>query len=858
MLTQKHLEEFKKSGIPAEIAESIFESTSDTKKIADFLGWQGYKGPPGWLYEGIDPITGQRTGIGQFKPDGGIVFPNGDQAKYLSQKDSNGKGKYDACCIPIPGIDWQDVATDIEQLIRCVEGVKKSACSMIHTSVATVALSGVDMATYGRGGKLTPTLEKLCVPGRRTEIAYDSDIIEKEGVRSAAIAFGRSLKKAGCHVQVRLWPQELGKGLDDAIENVGVEEFERQSTILDFDEWVKSVKKLKEVVPTSDENYEDEDEIPKKKPPAHSVIAKAIAENYKDTLAWRPAYKKWYRYGSELEGLWSKNDEEFINRLISIELSARGIEHSANYLAGVIKLLKAFLAIKDWDASPGLLPAKNGVINLKTLKISPHSPTYKLTWQLPYEYDAKASCEPIINWMLEATKGNESLVELLRAYLYSIIYGRTDIHRYLEIWGPSGSGKTTFMKLATMLVGNRNTHITKLKKLEGQFETAALLDKKLVLITDSDRYGGTVETLRAITGGDRVPYEEKFLQPDEGFQPGCKVIISCNEPIQAQDYIALERRRITVPFDNKISVEKQRVLIEEVNGEIVGEFANYLPGLLNWVLTTSQEAAEKYLKKTEQMVSGYKRIALQAIVNSNPIADWADQHLIFKEGARLQVGVAQRSKDSNSSNSYLNISSWMYASYAEFCATTGTHLLSLKRFVMLANDLFTNQLKLNVRHARDRVSAFFENLKLRSEMDDCPGLFSGQEPGPQPPEPGPQPPEPGPQLSEPGPQPPEPGPQLSEPGPQPPEPGPQPPEPKWNTFPSAGTDSNDTRKNKALACCNQLIKAMAIAKCRKDLAPLRNRWTKSEVSWVATNLFTPEQARRLQAILATDQKELDL
>jgi putative DNA primase/helicase len=846
MLTQKHLEEFAKSGIPKEIAESIFRSVSDRKEIANFLGWQGYKGPLGWLYEGIDPITGQRTGIGQFKPDNAITFPNGDEAKYLSQKDSSGKGRYDACCVTIPGINWQEVAQNIEQLIRCVEGVKKSVASMIHTGVPTIGLSGVDMATVGgRGGRLAPTLEKLCIPGRRVEIGYDSDIIEKEGVRSAAIAFGRSLKKAGCRVQVRTWPQSLGKGLDDAIQNVGVEEFERQSTVLDFDEWLKPTKKLKEASTVSDEyEGEEEDEAPKKKPPAHSIIAKELAETYKNTLAWRPAYKKWYRYGSDLDGLWSRNDEEFINRLISFELTARGIEHSANYLTGVIKILKAFLAVKDWDAKPGLLPAKNGVVNLKTLKLLPHSPSYKLTWQLPYEYNPQADCKLIKDWLLETTKGDKHLVELLRAYMYSVIYSRTDIHCFLELFGPSGSGKGTFMKLVTMLVGDRNTHITKLKKLEGQFETAALLDKKLVLVTDSDRYGGSVETLKALTGGDRVPYEEKFLQAGEGFQPGCKVILSCNEPIQAQDYIALERRRISVPFDNKVTRDKARRLIEEIDGEMVGEFIEFLPGLLNWVLTLPQETAEKYLKKTEQMVPGYKKIALEAIINTNPIADWANQHLIYQEGARLQVGVAQRNKDAGSSNSYLNIASWMYASFAEFCVTTGTHLMSLKRFILLANDLLVNQLKLKVRHTRDRVCAFFENIKLRSEMDDCPGLISGDSTLPQAPESVPQAPES--------------VPQAPESVPQAPESVPQAPESEWNTFPSAATDSRESRRNKALACRNQLIKAIAIAKCRKDLGELSSKWTKSEVSWVAKFLLSDEQARRLKAILATDQKELDL
>ncbi len=822
MLTDKHLQEFAESGIPKEIAESIFRSVSDPKQIAAFLGWQAYSGPPGWLYEGIDPLTGKPTGIGQFKPDGGITFTDGKKAKYLSQKGSDGKGKYDACCLPVPGINWQQVAEDISQPVRYLEGAKKAIASIIHTGIPTVGLSGVDMATFGRGGLLTPTIAALAGEGRPSEISYDSDIADNKNVRAAAIAFGRSLKKAGCLVTVRIWSQELGKGIDDAIANVGVEEFDRQSLVQDFDDWLKPKKKAKEAIAIGDEN-DGEPEAKEKKMPKQSIIAKAIAEAYRNSLAWRPSYKRWYRYGAEIDGCWSNEEEDFISRLISMELSARGLEHSASYLAGIMKLLKAFLAVKRWDSAKNLIPAKNGVVDSVTLKLSPHSPDYRLTWQLPYDYDPRADCKPIKDWLLETMDGNQSFVELIRSYLYSVIHSRTDQHNFFQISGPPRAGKGVFTRLATVVVGERNTHITKLEKLESRFETASLMDKKLILITDSDRYGGTVETLKALTGGDALPYEEKHIQSREGFQPECKVIIVCNEPIQAQDYMALQSRRISVHFDKHIVTEKRRHLIDKVKGEWVGEFVPYLPGLLNWVLTMNEKIAEEYVTKTEKMVVEYKKIALQAIVATNPIADWADQHLIYEEGSRLQVGVAKRNRDGGGDNSYINVTTWMYPNYAEFCASTGTHLLSLKRFIMLANDLFVNQLRLGIRHARDRVCSFFENLRLRSEFDSCWGLISGEPAAVSTPEPA-----------------------VST------------PEPDWKTFPSATTDSPDTRKNKALACRNQLLKAMAIAKCRKDLAVAQGRWTREEVSWVAKNLFSTEQTRKLKAILATDQQELKL
>jgi putative DNA primase/helicase len=831
IITQKHLKEFAESGISEEIAKAVFRSTSSQEEIATFLGWKGYKGPGGWLYTGVDPVTRESTGIGQFKPDGGITFPNGDTAKYLTQKDGE-NGKYDAYCLPVPGFDWKQIAEDISLPIRYTEGGKKAVCSMIHTGIPTVAVSGVDMGTVGKGRnkKLVATAAKLSAPGRPVEIAFDSDLVEKEGVKNALATFGNFLKKSGCTVSVRTWSPEIGKGIDDAIVKVGAEEFDRQSKVTDFDDWIaqddRQIVKPKE-----------------KKPPAQSIFANQISEAYKDKLAWRPDIEKWYRYSSDIEGIWSKEPEEFVARIVRLELDIEGWSYSAGYLTGVMKLLKVDLAIKKWDEANGLIPCENGVLDMRSLKLSPHSPKFRLTWCLPYRYDASASCQPILDWLKETTS-NESQIELLRAYLAATIRGRTDIHGFLELLGPGGSGKGTFMRLATALVGDRNTHITKLKKLEGSpFETASLMNKRLILITDSDKYQGSVETLKALTGGDKLPYEQKFIQSDDGFCAKAKVIIACNEPIQTSDYTSgLQRRRVVVPFDNQIAKNNQRTLLEEVNGELVGEFTKYLPGLLNWVLAMSDENIENYLKRTEEFVINYSQIQAQAIIATNPIADWADFALIYEEGARLQVGVAQKNRDNSVNNTYLNIASWAYANYAEYQVNTGAGgVLSLRRFVTLAKDLFVNQLKkFNIKHTRDRVCSFFENLRIRSDEFDSekPRLISEQLSTPEPT------PEPTPEQ------------QLSTPEPTPEQQLSTPPNPDWATFPSARMDSTENRKNKASACRNQLLKGIATAKCRKDLATLRTKWTKEEVNWVTRYLLTPEEGRKLKAILATDQMEL--
>ena len=61
--------------------------------------------------------------------------------------------------------------------------------------------------------------------------------------------------------------------------------------------------------------------------------------------------------------------------------------------------------------------------------------------------------------------------------------------------------KARSCRLATALVGRHNAVSTTLKEMENnRFETARYYGARLVQITDSDKYGGSLDTLKALTG----------------------------------------------------------------------------------------------------------------------------------------------------------------------------------------------------------------------------------------------------------------------------------------------------------------------------------------------------------------------
>ena len=134
----------------------------------------------------------------------------------------------------------------------------------------------------------------------------------------------------------------------------------------------------------------DDEDAPEKIPVwAQSNMSNWIAERYRSVLAWNTQEKEWYKFGSEIEGIWGREPEEFIGQLVRTELEvmAQKIEmasggkkrptYTYNFIRGIVSTLKLDLAVKDWNEAEGLLPLLNGVLDLSTRKLRPHSPQGK-------------------------------------------------------------------------------------------------------------------------------------------------------------------------------------------------------------------------------------------------------------------------------------------------------------------------------------------------------------------------------------------------------------------------------------------------------------------------------------------------
>ena len=128
---------------------------------------------------------------------------------------------------------------------------------------------------------------------------------------------------------------------------------------------------------------------------------------------------------------------------------------------------------------------------------------------------------------------------------------------------------------------------------QSRFEIASIKGKRLTLINDSERYGGSAQIFKALTGGDNLRFEEKNKNVGEPFVYTGLVMVCANEPIQTTDNTSgLTRRRLTVEFSrplwDKNSEAQEMIKLE--SGVVRGVWKDYLPGLVNWILKmTTQE-----------------------------------------------------------------------------------------------------------------------------------------------------------------------------------------------------------------------------------------------------------------------------
>lgn len=569
-------------------------------------------------------------------------------------------------------------------------------CEGFATGASLHEATGLCVFVAFDAGNLEPvaSVVRKRYPEARITVCADDDRFKPERGNAGVTHANRAAELIGGSICVPSFPSEEGKPTDfnDLRLMSGLDEVRRQVSGLSTFPAVEPTVMLPSNVQADN----------RKNAALHSEF---FARMLSDRLLYDDFSGSWYVYSkvwtSKTEG---DADREFLN------LFDRAYEfnYGSRWFSDVKKLLKVRLGrspmmsdqnevVDTWNTDRNLLPMANGVLNIKTKELIPHDPKLMFNWFVPYDFDPDATCPNIDEFMRTLAQGEPGVEELAIAYLWAVLHGRSDFQKYLELIGRPGTGKSTFIHIAKKLVGVENTAVTTMATLhENRFETASLYGKRLVVITDADKWAGSIDTFKAVTGQDPIRYEVKNRQQGKPFVFGGMLIVAANSPIRSTDRsTALYRRRMTIYVDNFLAKEKvqERFLERIIDPEI--------PGLLNKLLALDEA-------KATSIIRNYELNRVRALTETHDVASWLVENCEFSEGVKTRIGSLIRD-----GQLILNADRHLYPNFVQYLEQNGIRsTVTLQDFSTQVLEV-SAQLGHNVSKRKTMHGAVIENVTLR-------------------------------------------------------------------------------------------------------------------------------------------------
>lgn len=301
------------------------------------------------------------------------------------------------------------------------------------------------------------------------------------------------------------------------------------------------------------------------------VIKSKYILRYSDTLGFYE-FKKY---------CWDKIEDTQVKNYISSEL---GNFNKGYYINSIYTILKAQLHnLVEYNKLP-YHNFLNGVLELDTGKLYPHSPAYNITHLTSIEYNEKAQCSRWIQFIEEITGGDKIKAEVLQLMAGYILFPDNRFQKAFFLLGEGSNGKSVFLNTISKLFDSRAISNIEICHLNQPFQRVKLLTSILNISSEARTKMEESEAIfKQVVAGDKINacYKNKdFIE----FRPRTKFITACNNFIDTQDisegflrrlyFIKFTSRFIknpTAPNEYLVDVELEKKLNQE------------LPGIFNWV-----------------------------------------------------------------------------------------------------------------------------------------------------------------------------------------------------------------------------------------------------------------------------------
>lgn len=279
---------------------------------------------------------------------------------------------------------------------------------------------------------------------------------------------------------------------------------------------------------------------------------------------------------------------------------------------------------------PEIVNVQNGLLDVRTGELMPHSPEHLSHIQLPVTYDSSARCDAWDSFFAGSLP-NDARNVAYEVAAYGMQSDRS-LQKAVLCIGPGEDGKSIYLSAVTAFIGLSNVSNLSLHRLEGdRFSCARLVGKLLNVCADLPSQALPESSIfKSIVGQDRIVGENKFERLFE-FIPYALLLFSANHYPRVRDAgHANYRRWLILQFERKFT-DAEKISSADLLRTLTAP--SQLSGVLNKALTLLPIIRQRGFSIAES-----SKIAMEEFVaQTDPMAVWLNQHTALVPSSYLPM-----------------------------------------------------------------------------------------------------------------------------------------------------------------------------------------------------------------------------
>jgi len=223
---------------------------------------------------------------------------------------------------------------------------------------------------------------------------------------------------------------------------------------------------------------------------------------------------------------------------------------STHYRNEIMEYIKTENVVNRDEINPPkhLINVKNGIFNLETGKLMPHSDKYYFLYKIPIKYKPDAKMIKIKKYFESTLK--PEYIKLSQEIFGYCLYYDYPISGIFYLYGSGGNGKSVWIHLLTSMLGKENVADKEITRLMlNQFATSGLYGKLANVCGEmSPNVMKNTDMLKRLSAGDSIDAE--FKNRDAfSFPNKAKIITACNDIPECKDMTdGWFQRQYILPF----------------------------------------------------------------------------------------------------------------------------------------------------------------------------------------------------------------------------------------------------------------------------------------------------------------------